>query len=101
MPLSVALIDSTMNAYVNHIVMLPIEFPCGYLCTPEFFMTKLEGTYPAVLSYSWLYQCNPIINWIMGTMTCQKAAFIPRPLLVPLVQDTVTLDTTKPLFPLV
>ena len=81
--------------------MLPIEFPCGYLCTPEFFMTKLERTYPAVLSYSWLYQCNPTINWTMGTMTCQKATSIPRLLLVPLVQDTITLDTTKPLSPLV
>ena len=100
-PLPVALIDGTMNVYVNRIVMLPIEFPCGYLCTPEFFMTKLERTYPAVLSYSWLYQCNPTINWTMGTMTCQKATSIPQPLLVPLVWDTVTLDTTKPLSPLV
>ena len=61
-PLPIALIDGTVNAYVNSIVTLPIEFPCGYSCAPEFYVTKLEGTYPAVLSYSWLSQCNPTID---------------------------------------
>lgn len=100
-PLLVALIDGTINAYVNCTVMLPIEFPCGYLCTPEFFVTKLEENYPVVLNYSWLYQYNPTINWTMDTMTCQKTTSIPWPLPVPLVWDTVTPDTTEPLSPLV
>jgi len=70
-PLPVALIDGTVNAFVNHIVLLPIKLSCDYACTPEFFVMKLEGTYPVVLSYSWLAYCNPTINWTKGTICCQ------------------------------
>ena len=51
-PLSVALIDGTINACVTHAVSFPIDFACGYLYVPEFFMTKLEGTYPVVLGHN-------------------------------------------------
>jgi len=61
-PFSITLIDSTVNAHVTCIVLLPIKFSCGYKCTLEFFITKLKSTYPAVLSYSWLTHYNPIIN---------------------------------------
>jgi len=35
-PLPIVLIDSTVNALVTYIVTLPINFACGYSCTPEF-----------------------------------------------------------------
>jgi len=100
-PFLIALIDGTVNAYVNSIVTLPIEFPCGYSYAPEFYVTKLEGTYPAVLSYSWLSQYNLTIDWIEGTMLCQKPAFTQLPLLFLLVQDNITPDHTKSLSPLI
>ena len=95
--LPIALIDGTVNAYVNSTVMLPIEFPCGYSCTPEFYVTKLERTYLAVLGYSWLSQCNPTIDWTEGTMLCQKPAFTQLPLLFLPVQDNITPDHTESL----
>jgi len=53
-PLLLTLIDGTTNHLVNHIVSLPIKFPCLYSCQTEFFVTKLEGSYPIVLGHNWL-----------------------------------------------
>jgi len=61
-PLSMALIDGTVNACVTHVVSFPIDFACGYLYIPEFFVTKLEGTYPVVLRHNWLVKHNPNID---------------------------------------
>jgi len=62
------LIDGTINHLVNHVVSLPIRLPCSYSCQIEFFVTKLEGTYPIVLGHNWLTQHNPLIDWRKGTM---------------------------------
>ena len=61
-PLLLTLIDGTINHLVNHVVSLPIRFPCSYSCQIEFFVTKLEGTYPIVLGHNWLTQHNPLVD---------------------------------------
>jgi len=53
-PLLLTLIDKTINHLVNRIMSLPKRFPCSYSCQIEFFVTKLEGTYPIVLGHNWL-----------------------------------------------
>jgi len=67
-PLSVALIDSTVIACVTYAVLFPIDFACGYLCIPEFFATKLEDIYLVVLRHNWLVKHNPNIDWKTGTL---------------------------------
>ena len=57
-----ALIDGTVNAYITHAMSFPIDFACGYLYVPEFFVTKLEGTYLIVLGHNWLVKHNPNID---------------------------------------
>jgi len=57
-PLPLTLIDGTINHLVNRVVSLSIRFPCSYSCQIEFFMTKLEGTYPIILGHNWLTQHN-------------------------------------------
>jgi len=51
-PLPLTLIDGTINHLVNHVMSLPIRFSCIYPCQIEFFVTKLEGTYPIVLEHN-------------------------------------------------
>lgn len=63
-----ALIDNTINYLVNHVVFLKINFSYLYSCQIEFFVTKLEGTYPIVLGHDWLTQHNPTIDWRKGTI---------------------------------
>ena len=67
-PLPLTLIDRTINHFVNRVVSLPIRFPCSYSCQIEFFVTKLEGTYPIVLGHNWLTQHNPLVDWRKGTL---------------------------------
>jgi len=71
-PLPLALIDGTINHLMNYVISLPIKFPCLYSCQTEFFVTKLEGSYPIVLGHNWLTQNNPSINWKKGTMVFSK-----------------------------
>ena len=66
--LLLTLIDGTINHLVNHVVSLPIRFPCSYSCQIEFFVTKLEDTYPIVLGHNWLTQHNPLVDWRKGTL---------------------------------
>jgi len=78
-PHLLTLIDGTINQLVSHVVSLPINFPCSYLCQIEFFMTKLEGTYPIVLEHNWLTQHNPTIDWAKGTIGFVNSNLSNRP----------------------
>ena len=79
-PLPLTLIDGTINYLVNRVVSLPIKFPCSYSCQIEFFITKLEGTYPIVLGYNWLTQHNPLVDWRKGTLECNAPEPADQPI---------------------
>jgi len=62
-PLSLTLIDSTVNYCVSQSVELQIELSCGLLCIVDFFLIPLDRSCTVVLGYSWLQKQNPIIDW--------------------------------------
>jgi len=83
-----------MNAHITCVISLPIKFSCSYVCKLEFFVTKLEGTYPAVLGYSWLTYYKPIIDWIEGIILCLNSNTSSQT--IPSVQ-TLELDAISPI----
>ena len=72
-PIPIALINGTVNTYITRVVSLLINLSYGYVCTSKSYMIKLEGTYLAVLGYSWLVYCNSTIDWAKGTISCKKS----------------------------
>jgi len=78
-PCPLVLIDRTINHLVNYVISLPIRLPCLYSCQIEFFVTKLEGTYPRVLGHNWLTQHNPLIDWRKGTIEFNPSEPMDQP----------------------
>ena len=79
-PRPLILIDRTINQLVSHVISLSINFPCSHLCRIEFFVMKLEGTYPIVLGHNWLTQHNPTIDWAKGTIEFVNSNSSNRPI---------------------
>ena len=48
---------------ITRFAELPIQFPCGNICSIRFLVTPLDPSVSAVLGYSWLRQHNPTIDW--------------------------------------
>jgi len=67
--LPLTLIDGTVNCYVNQVVSLPIQLPCGSSCVIECYVTPLGGSYEVVLGHNWLREWNPTIDWLGRTVT--------------------------------
>ena len=63
-PLSLTLIDSTVNCYVNQVVSLPIQLSYGSSCMIECYVITLDGSYELVLSHNWLREWNSTIDWL-------------------------------------
>lgn len=71
-PLSLTLIDGTVNQYVSCVVMLPMQLSLGYSFVCELYVTKLDNLHPIVLGHNWLVSHNPTINWEKGTLNLSK-----------------------------
>ena len=67
-PLSLLLLDSTVNHFVSHILTLPIQFSCGLLYYMKYFIIPLKGPSALVLGHNWLREANPTIDWTKGTI---------------------------------
>jgi len=67
-PLSLSLIDGTINNFVSQIVSLPIKFACSTYCQWEFFVTPLDGSCEVVLGHDRLRNFNPKIDWKAGSL---------------------------------
>jgi len=76
-PLSLSLIDGTVNNIVSQVVNLPIKFDCGSSCQWDFFVTTLDDSCEVVLGHDWLQHVNPSINWRSNKMDVNAYTYKP------------------------
>ena len=68
-PILLQLFDGTTNSVIRSTIDLLVCFPLGDEHSITFYVTPLDSSCGAVLGHNWLTRFNPLIDWVLGSIT--------------------------------